>query len=319
MTIVRRILGRIDGHIMAPIPPGRLGAVRVLCGGFAMIYLFLRVKNLLGYAHFRPTQFQPVGLVAWLLDRPLPAWAVIAATLATTLLSVPFFLGWRFRIVGPLFAALFLWTLSYRHSWGMIFHTDNLLVFHVAILGLARSADAWSLDARRPASSPPVAGNGRYSWPLHAMAWVTVLAYVLAGLAKLQDGGLDWLQGNDLRNFIAADNARKILLGDIHSPLAAPLMHWTGFFKALAMLTLVVELGAPIALVHARLAAAWIVLAIGFHFGVLALMMIVFPYQMFGIAFACFLPVDRLFDRIARRIRRVENPASDPAESARPQ
>jgi hypothetical protein len=27
--------------------------------------------------------------------------------------------------------------LSYRHSWGMIFHTDNLLGLHVCLLALA--------------------------------------------------------------------------------------------------------------------------------------------------------------------------------------
>lgn len=299
-----RILARIDEHVMAVMAPERLGAVRVLGGGFAMAYLLARLPHFLGYAWFHPRQFRPVGLAAWLLEHPLPAWAVIAITLVTAALSIAFFLGWRFRVVGPLFAVLFLWTLTYRHCWGMVFHTDNLLALHVLILGLSRSADAWSLDARRkqrsdsPSPPPP---HGRYGWPLRIMGWVVVIAYLLAGVAKLKNGGLDWIWGDELRNYIAIDNARKVLLGDIHSPLAAPLLHWDAFFKVLALGTVALEAGAPLALLHRRITAVWVALVIAFHLGVLALMMIAFPYQMLGLAFACFFPVDRPMARIRDR------------------
>src|SRR5690606_36369106 len=102
-----------------------------------------------------------------------------------------------------------------------------------------------------------------------------------------------WMWGDELRNHIAIDNAKKIMLGDIYSPLAAPLMRWDWPFRALATVTVILELGAPLALLGRRVAAAWVLLIIGFHFGVLALMMIVFRYQMVGVAFACFFRVER--------------------------
>jgi hypothetical protein len=290
----------IDRYWMAPAPAARLGVVRVLVGGFAAVYMSVRLPSWLSYAHFDPVQFRPVGVVAWLCDAPLPPWAVIALAVLAALCAWPFLLGWRFRLFGPLFAVLCLWTLSYRHSFGMVFHTDNLLVWHLLILGVTRSADAWSIDSRRHGAPADHHGwHGRYGWPLRLMCWTVVIAYVLAGVAKLENGGMAWMWGDELRNHIAIDNARKIMLGDIYSPLAAPLMRWDWPFRVLAAMTVILELGAPCALLARRLAAAWVILIIGFHLGVLALMMIAFPYQMLGFAFACFFRVDRP----ARRLR----------------
>ena len=43
-----------------------------------------------------------------------------------------------------------------------------------------------------------------------------------------------------------------------------------------------------------RLRHAWMAMAWTFHVGVLALMAVLFPYPLFGIAFASMLPVERL-------------------------
>lgn len=307
------VLQAIDRYFMGPAPAARLGALRVLVGGFAMIYIIARLPHFMSYGGFSPAQYDPVGVVWLLCDTPLPNWSVTALTLVTAALALPFFLGWRMRVIGPLFALLYLWTISYRNSWGMVFHTENLLCLHVLILGVSASADAWSLDARRrgqrsgqrSADDRAASGeHGRYRWPIKLMCWVVVIAYVLAGVAKMQNGGMSWLWGDELRNHVALDNARKLLLGDIHSPLAAPLMHWDALWKLLATMTVVLELGAPIALLGARLALVWVLAVIGFHLGVLALMMIAFPYQMVGVSFACFFRAEKLLEWAHARWRR---------------
>ena len=66
--------------------------------------------------------------------------------------------------------------------------------------------------ARAP-SAGPTPDHGRYGWPIKLMCWVVVIAYVLAGVAKLKNGGMSWIWGDELRNHVALDNARKILLG----------------------------------------------------------------------------------------------------------
>ena len=66
-------------------------------------------------------------------------------------------------------------------------------------------------------------------------------------------------------------------------------------FQIGAWVTLVVELGAPLALLGRRWAYTWVALAWSFHVAVLALMAVLFPYPLVGVAFASMLPVERLF------------------------
>lgn len=309
--------GLLDRYWMAPAPAERLAFARIAVGAYALIYLLGRAPYWFTFAYFDPHQYQPVGLLAWLQPKPFIPAVVHVLVLATFAGAVPFVLGWRHRVLAPLYAVLLLWTLTYRHSWGMVFHTENLLVLHVIILAITPAADAWSLDARRRAAGAP-APDARYGWPIKLMCWVVVLAYVLAGVAKMRNAGMDWLWGDELRNHIAIDNARKALLGDIYSPLAAPLLHLGPMFRALALLTVVAELAAPVALIGPRAAALWVALVMGFHWGVLVLMMIMFPYQMLGVAFVGFFPCERLGHRIAAWWQRVRSRRQPPRPGADP-
>jgi hypothetical protein len=289
----------LDELWRAPAPAERLAAVRIVVGGFALLYLVARLPYWLSHAHFDAHVFKPVGVVK-LLDAPLPPLAVQLLTVATVLLAIPFALGWRFRVTGPAFAALLLWTLSYRNAWGMIFHTENLLVMHVLVLGITRAADAWSLDARRAAAPVSAGPDARYGWPLRLLCAIVVASYVIAGVAKLQNAGLGWIWGDELRNHVAADNLRKLLLGDVSSPLAPLVLDQAWMFRILALLSLVIELGAPLALLGGRIAAGWAILAYGFHLGVVALMMIFFPYQVLGVAYLPFFRAERPVGAIGR-------------------
>jgi hypothetical protein len=298
---VTAIARAIDRWWLAPAPAERVAALRLLVGGFALVYVAARLPHLVSYGGFDAAAFRPVGVVA-VLGRPLGPIAVHAIAGLCVAAGVAFVLGWRFRVFGPLFAGLLLWTLSYRSSWGMIFHTENLLVLHVMVLAVAPAADALSLDARRAAPAAAAAGHG---WPIRLMCVIAVATYVLAGVAKLRYGGLGWAGGEVLRDYVATDNARKLLLGSSGSPLASPVLAYPGLFSGLAVLTLAVELGAPLALLGGRLAAAWAAAAVLFHWGVLALMLIVFPYPMCGIGVACFFRAENAIAVVRRLARRL--------------
>jgi hypothetical protein len=140
---------------------------------------------------------------------------------------------------------------------------------------------------------------------------ITVFAYVLAGIAKLRVSGSDWATGDILRNHIAHDNLRKLLLGDSYSKLGAWTARHGWLFPPLAVMTLVVELGAPLALLRGRIAKGWSLAAWSFHVGVLALMWILFPYQLFFVAFASFFEPERWVARVGRTFARrtVSSPA----------
>lgn len=290
---MNRILARIDGYWRAPAPPERLAALRVLVGSFALVYLLARAVHLAGVARFTVHQFRPIGVVR-ALEAPLPAAAVEVLVGAAIAAGIGFVLGWRFRLTGPLFAALLLWVTSYRNSWCMIFHTENLMVLHVLVLGITRSADALSIGART--ASAPRPPDGGYGWPLRLLCVITVLTYAIAGVTKLRNAGHAWVSGDILRNYVAYDNLRKIELGDTHSSLGASLVRYRGLWRPLALLSLIVELGAPLALVQKQLTRAWVAAAWLFHVGVVALMAIFFPYPVIGVAFAPFFPIERALE-----------------------
>ena len=303
------ILRAVDRFWLAEMPAERLAMVRILVGIYAVIFLAVRTPHLMSYADYASNFFQPVGL-ATLLDAPLPAWLAKGLVVVTLLLSVTFLTGFRFRITGPLFAAVQLWVLTYSNSFGKILHTDNMLVVHVIALGLAPAADALSLDSRRRGTVP--GPSGRYGWAVRLMCLLCIGAYLLAGVAKVRNSGMAFIVGDTLRNYVAFDNVRKIELGSIYSPLGAALLPYGALFSVLAALSVVLELAAPLALVHRRIAAVWAAGIWGFHVGVLALMAIAFPYPLSGVAFAPLFRVDRLlrWKPVHRLHVRLSRPAS---------
>jgi hypothetical protein len=292
MTRAARWLSRLDRAIYAPAPAARLAALRVLLGAFALCYVVVRAGNLASVARFEASAFAPVGPVG-LLSAPLAPAVVYALLAATVLAGALFCVGYRYKLSGPGFALLLLWVTSYRSSWGMVFHTENLLVWHVLLCGLAPAADAFALDARRV--DGVAVEHGRYGWAIRAMCVVTVVTYVLAGVAKLRISGFEWVGGDVLRIQIAYDNVRKLELGSSHSPLGAALVRVAWVFPPLAWLTLLIELGAPLALLGGRWARAFCVGAWLFHWGVALLMAIAFRYPLSFFAYLSFFRVERFW------------------------
>lgn len=303
MSAPVRALAAADRRFRAPAPPERLAVLRLLVAGFALAYLLVRLPHLVQVARTDDPRFDPIGPLAW-LDGPVPApvgLAVLAVAVASGAAAVA---GWRWRLTGPVFALAFLAVTTYRSSWGQIFHTDNLVCLHLLVLAVSPAADAWSLDARRRGGPPPAPGPS-HGWPVRVLSLLTVGTYAVAGWAKLRNGGIGWLDGDVLRHHIAHDALRKQLVGASHSSLGAVVLEHRWLFPPMAVLTLVLELGAPAALAVRRLRVPWAAAAWAFHLGVLALMSIGFPYPLSGIAFASLFPVERLPAAVAARRPRV--------------
>lgn len=266
----------------------RLRIVRVLVGAFGTGYLLVRLPHLLGIAAYDAARFAPVGVLAG-LDSPLPPLLLYALVISAIPFGVAFTAGWRLSWTGPVFAVLLLVVTTYRNSWGQVFHTENLMVLQVLVLAVA-----FALPWRDPA------------FVIRLLALVTVATYVVTGWAKLRTGGWDWVAGDVLRNQVAYDNVRKAALGAPYSPLGGWAVGYAWLFPPLAVATLAVELGAPLALVRERWATTWVAAAWSFHAGVFALMAITFPYPLLGVAFAPLLPLERVSANLRRRRARSQ-------------
>lgn len=293
----------------ADAPATRLATLRIVLGLFSLGYLIPRYSMYLTISRQDTDLFEPVGVVGWLTG-PLPPVVFQGLLILTILTNGAFLLGWRYRFTGPLFGVLLLLTLCYRNSWSMIFHNDNILVLHALILGFVPAADAFSLDARRdrPVGSwlfGSTAGAGwQYGWPIKLMMAVATAPYVLSGIAKLTGPlGLDWMAGNLLRDQIAIDTLRKIVLGTGSSDAIYLLYNQSYLFLLFGLGTMLIELGAPLALVNRRMAYVWAFMAFLMHWGILFMMDITFRYQLMGAMFACYFPVERLSYWVINRLR----------------
>lgn len=334
-----RLLTALDAFWFVPGSAARLAVLRIVVGLAVFSYLAPRFEYFSEIAASSPDVFDPAGIAA-VLSAPVPVRLFQAIMACTLLANVAFILGWRLAWTGPLFAALLLWVLCYRNSWSMIYHTDNLVVWHVLILGLTRSADALSLDAlaagapfgpndnpAEPAADPQPEPSGRAGWsweygyPIMLLCAATAVTYFLSGVAKVAgEAGWSWALGEGLRTQVAFDGLRKELIDRGASPLAFVLYNNVPLATAIGIGTFVIELGAPLALLHRRLRWLWAVATFGMHWGILAIMGITFWYHLLGVAFLPFLLEERpvawartLAERGLRKLTSLSGSARPPA------
>ena len=297
---MNRPLRALDALWFERAPATRPAVLRVLVGAYILCYLVPRYAMYMKMARSDPSLFKPVG-VASHLKKPVPVWAFRALLVATLAANVLFVLGFRHRQTGPLFAGLLLWVMSYRNSWSMIYHSNNVLVLHAVVLGLSRSADALSVDSLLDATGARDP-HWRYGWPVRLMNAVTTITYFLAGVAKVKGPlGWKWGGGEALRSQIAVDGLRKELYAGEAAPLAYALHDRLFLFGLMGVGSLVLELAAPFTLASKRLSKLWALGALQLHWGIFFLMKIRFRYQLSGLIFAPFFDLDRVLKWIELR------------------
>jgi hypothetical protein len=311
---MRRLRQLLDRFWFADAPAARLALLRILIGLFALHEMVDHYWAWVKVGRTSESLFAPVGVVS-ILDKPLPPEIFQVLLSICIIVNVVFILGWQHRCTGPVFALLLLFVLSYRNSWSMIYHSANLVVLHVLILGLTPSADALSLDAwrRRRAGMENPALSWQYGWPIRLICAVTVATYLLSGVAKVAGPlGWSWATADSLRSQVAADALRKEVLGDSGSPLFYAVYDETWLFAVLAVGSLAMELGAPLVLFDRRLGWAWAIATFLMHWGIFAIMGITFAYQLSGLCFASFFPIERVL--MWQRKREATSPKADEAK-----
>jgi hypothetical protein len=269
-------------RFFAPVPADRLRIVTALTFGYAAAWLIVRGLYIRDVTRLPARRFAGVGVFE-IIGRPPSGVVVLVVWLVGIAGCTAVAAGRCVRVAAPVGAAAVWVIATLTSSYGQVFHTEHLLVLQLGILATAALLEPAVPDAETSSG-----------WPLRLSMGVVVAVYVVAGIAKLRYGGIDWLTGDVLRSHVAADNLRKVLLDDPHSALGGWLAGTASIWPPIGALTIAVELGAPLALIPGRIRYTWVAIAWSFHVGVMALMWISFPYQLTGVAYAAFLPVERL-------------------------
>jgi hypothetical protein len=284
-------------HVLDAIAPAtRLAAFRVVVGVFVLAYLTGRSPVFLALADRPAEDFDGVGVLA-LLSAPFSGGLVGAVVIVALVSGVATTLGWQYRPNAIAFAAAVLLLTTLRGSWGQLLHFENLMVLQLIVLAASPAADAWSLDARRraePDRHNPTEQSVRYGWPLAVAGLVTIVTYVIAGIAKLRYGGLDWISGDTLQNHIAYSAARLDLLGGNPPVLAEFAVRREWALGLGAAVGVAIELSAPMVLIGRRSRNVWVAAAWLMHVGILLTMAVGFPSPLFGAAFASFFALEQV-------------------------
>ncbi|SJM45402.1 hypothetical protein CZ771_00130 [Actinomycetales bacterium JB111] len=190
-------------------------AMRIGFGAMTLIILALYLPNYSysfgegsrwgeAYLHLSATNDYAFGISS-IFSRTDPDWLTSIKLACFAAVTVAYTIGWRMRIISPLFVVLWL---GYTSVNSMVLNTGHYQTFRVLIIFLlfADLSRHWSLDARRRSRSGEdrALSVGRASLP----SWVPVLAnnfavvlvmaqlciiYVSSALWKLQ--GTMWESG----------------------------------------------------------------------------------------------------------------------------
>ena len=264
--------------LYAPAPLARVAVLRVVTFLFIPVDVLLTTTWVRGHAQVPGELYVPLRL-GRLLPLPTPGpWVevlqviLIAAALLAALLAVRDRLP---RLVGWVVAGLYLEWMVVAMSYGKVDH--DRFAFLVALFVLPSVGRAGLRSRERSQAA---------GWALSMIAVAVVATYVLAAVAKLRFGGLDWVNGATL--------TRAILRRS--TPLSEPLLDLPAVLHAAQYAIMAMELlVAPLLLVRWRDERRTWALAIGFlgfHLLTFALITIIFlPHC---VALLALLPLERL-------------------------
>lgn len=258
-------------------------ARRGLAGLMAARMVFGSFGNL---ANQPDAQFRPPGFLDWMSGFPsapfLVAVQVVGVALAVLAAS-----GWgttarpdrpasptvaRLRDVArrgayPAAWLVYLYLEGVKTSGGKILHNDVLLLLVALPLVFASENRGERTD---DGGWRPVGPRHNVGWTINTALLMLVLAYFLAGVAKLRHSGLEW---------VFSDNIRYVMYWAQHGEGVPSGIRWIAAIPAdnpviariVGLTTIVFEVGAPAILVWKRLRPWFALMAVALHLGTWAM------------------------------------------------
>ena len=264
--------------LFAPAPLARVAVLRVVVLLFVPVDVLLTTTWVRGHAQVPGELYVPLRL-GRLLPLPTPGpWVevlqvvLVAAALVAALLAVRDRLP---RVAGWAVAGLYLQWMVVAMSYGKVDH--DRFAFLVALFVLPSVGRAGLRSRERSEAA---------GWALSMIALAVVATYVLAAVAKLRFGGVDWAEGATL--------TRAVLRR--RTPLSEPLLDLPFVLHAAQYAILVLELVvAPLLLVRWRDERRTWALAVGFMgFHLMTFAMITIIFLPHCVALLALLPLERL-------------------------
>lgn len=305
-AIVRRVVGEAT--------PGDIGAIRALVCGILLASALW--EDVASTADLPRDLLRPMGVMQllYLLPVGFDHFAASASalsafkwfTVATLFLGM---IGWRTQIVLPIAVVCYLILGGLLRQYAWFYHTGLVPWYLLAIIAMMPSHLGFSVDRvlreRRGKVVEPDVPSIRFGWMRYSIWTGLALPYVMAGLSKLRNGGLDWWDA-DYFKFILYQGALRPMEFDFKTSLlltSAP--DW--LFEMLAISAVAGEIVYGTVLFSRRARQVLPAVMLAMHVGILFLQNILFfDLILLQAVFYNFRPLLRRL-----RLRLSAPPASD--------
>lgn len=284
-----------------------LAVCRVIIVGYQLYYHGTKYENYIGAAALPEFLYDPL-LVLELFLGPFGAagaayrpgqemliavyWLTLGAGLAA-------WLGLFTKPTLWIFALGSLFLQGHAYSYGEMHHPEALMMIALVILAMSPAGKELSIDDvwRKTRSKAVGVRDYLYSlgeeksafarWPLLLIQVLFALVYLDAGLSKMEEAGLDWMNGYTLQYYLAQDAMRwgsDLGLWLSHHHILAEIMSWG---------VVIFELTFFLVVIFPWLAMLYIPIGVSIHTGTYIAMAA--PFFTYIVLYSVFVPWNYMF------------------------
>ena len=188
--------------------------------------------------------------------------------------------------------------ISHIYSYGEEHHTDAIIAFFLMLLAFSPSGRRLSIDAllrsRRAAGDLEAEPMDTAVWPLKLVQVLIAWSYLSNGLAKLVYGGLGWMNGYTMQQYLLSAGVRRDL------PLGVELAGHHTLAVLMSIGTIVFELFFFVAVLFPKAVPYFLAAGVLLHVGIFMTMGADFFQQI--VMYIVFIDFDR-WDRRGQEAR----------------
>jgi len=211
-------------------------------------------------------------------------------------------IGFQTRITLSLGGVGFFLMQAILRDYTYLYHSGLVLVYLVLVISWTACGAKWSVDRwLNRTKSPPSAQSLGFS--VYICFIVMAVVYLVSGLSKMRDSGLDWFRGDNIEHKLVQDALSPIFLDYKWKATLWLVQHHAPemVFTIIGTVGLIAELGYLTVLFSRTAQIIMPVIAFGVHLGILVFQHILFLDLL--ILQLIFLDVDRVANFWRRRFR----------------